>query len=91
LTLELGSGSSLQTSPRKRGELTPAARSEQTSAGQLSDRPHHTAVDAQGRAGGVATAVITILGERRADVAALLATIIELTVENGAENYMEDR
>jgi hypothetical protein len=39
----------------------------------------------------VATAVITILGERRADVAALLASIIELTVDNGAENYMEDR
>jgi len=39
----------------------------------------------------VATAVITILGERHADVAALLATIIELTVDTGAENYMEDR
>jgi hypothetical protein len=52
---------------------------------------HHTAVDAQRRAGDVAILVMAILRTAATDVAALLATIIELTVDTGAENHMEDR
>jgi hypothetical protein len=44
----------------------------------------------QRRAGEVAILVPAFLGTTATDVATLLATIIELTVDTGTENHMED-